>query len=71
MYKGYGDSSTKKTCEKVIAVLLREGFCKRYKGATEDLYLPDRSLTGRVKAIMSEMTQSKDDIWVQVSRLKS
>jgi len=69
MYKGYGDSATKKTCEKVIALLLREKFCQKFKGVSEDLYLPERSLTGRVKAIMSMMTQSKDPLWIEASRL--
>lgn len=70
MYKGYGDSSTKKTCEKVIGVLLKERFCQKFKGAQEDLYIPDRSLMGRVKAIMSQMTQSKDSIWLEVSKIQ-
>lgn len=69
MYKGYGDSNTKKTCEKVIALLVREKFCQKFKGATEALYVPNRSLTGRVKSIMSQMTQSKDELWAQVSRM--
>jgi hypothetical protein len=69
MYKGYGDSTSKKTCDKVIALLLRENFCQKYKGATEDLYLPNRSLTGRVRSIMSQLTQSKDQLWIEASRL--
>ncbi|WP_374240238.1 NACHT domain-containing protein [Zoogloea sp.] len=69
MYKGYGDSATKKTCDKVIALLLREKFCQKYRGVSEELYLPDRSLTGRVKAIMSMMTQSKDPLWIEASRI--
>jgi hypothetical protein len=69
MYKGYGDLSTKKACEKVVALLLRERFCDKFKGATEALYIPNRAFTGRVKALMSQLTQSKDDLWTQTSRI--
>ena len=70
MYKGYGDSTTKKTCEKVIHLLVHEGFCTKYKGQSEPIFVPNRSLTGRVQAIMSQMTTSKDPLWSQVSRIK-
>ncbi|AXT48255.1 NACHT domain-containing protein [Chromobacterium rhizoryzae] len=69
MYKGYGDSATKKTCDKVIALLLRDKFCQKYKGVSEELYLPERSMTGRVKAIMSQMTLSNDPLWIEASRI--
>jgi hypothetical protein len=46
MYKGYGDVATKKICEKVIALLLREGFCSKFQGSTEDLFVPDSGPTG-------------------------
>ena len=69
MYKGYGDSTTKKTCDKVINLLVREGFCFKYRGQTESIYVPERSLTGRVQAIMSQMTTSKDPVWLQASRI--
>jgi uncharacterized protein YjbI with pentapeptide repeats len=67
MYKGYGDSSSKKICERVIALLLRKGFCSRFPGTSEDVYAPDRSMTLRAKLMLSQMTQSKDEIWTQVS----
>lgn len=70
MYKGYGDSSTKKTCDKVIHLLVREEFCSTFKGQSEQIFLPNRSLTGRVHAIMSQMTTSKDPIWLQASRIE-
>ena len=69
MYKGYGDSATKKTCEKVIQLLVREGFCSKWKGESEPLYVPNRSLTGRVQGIMSQLTTSKDDLWSQTTRI--
>jgi hypothetical protein len=69
MYKGYGDSTTKRICEKVIALLLKERFCSKVKGSSEALYIPDRSFGGRVQAIMSQMTTSKDDLWIQASRI--
>ncbi|GEC96043.1 hypothetical protein ZRA01_21160 [Zoogloea ramigera] len=69
MYKGYGDSTTKKTCEKVMQLLIRERFCEKFKGQSEPIFVPNRSLTGRVQAIMSQMTTSKDTLWLQVSRM--
>ncbi len=69
MYKGYGDSTTKKTCEKVITLLVRDGFCTKFKGQSEPIYVPERSLTGRVQAIMSQMTTSRDPLWLQVTRI--
>ncbi|WP_156141330.1 hypothetical protein [Aeromonas dhakensis] len=70
MYKGYGDSSTKKTCEKVIHLLVSDGFCQKYKGNSEFLYIPDRAYTSRVNMIMSQLTTSDDEIWKQVSRMR-
>lgn len=70
MFKGYGDLNSKRLCEKVIHLLIKDGFCVQVPGATEDLYVPERSRTGRAKAITNEMTQSKDPLWAQVSRLE-
>jgi len=70
MYKGYGDSATKRTCEKVIHLLVQEGFCSKFKGQSEPIFVPNRSLTGRVHAIMSQMTTSKDHLWLETSRIK-
>lgn len=69
MYKGYGDLQSKRTCEKVIGILVREKFCQRIRGDTEDVYIPNRSLTGRVNAMMSQMTTSEDPVWEMVSRI--
>ena len=69
MYKGYGDSTTKKVCEKVMALLLKEHFCNKVRGSSEALYIPDRSMSGRVTAIMSKMTTSVDSLWLQASRI--
>jgi hypothetical protein len=69
MYKGYGDAATKKTCEKVIHLLVREGFCSKFKGESESLYIPNRSYTGRVQAIMNQLTTSRDDLWSQATRI--
>lgn len=69
MYKGYGDSNSKRLCEKVIALLLKERVCSKVRGSSEALFIPDRSMSGRVQAIMSQMTTSKDEIWLQVSRI--
>jgi hypothetical protein len=68
MYKGYGDSASKKICEKVIALLLRKGFCGQFKGTSEDVYVPDRSMTQRARLMLSRMTQSRDEVWLEVSR---
>ena len=68
MYKGYGDSAGKKICEKGIALLLRKGFCSRFKGTSEDVTLPGRSLTQCARLMLSQMTQSKDEVWLEVSR---
>lgn len=69
MFKGYGDSTTKKTCDKVIALLVRDGFCQKFKGVSETIYVPNRGLTGRVRAIMSQLTTSKDELWAHASRI--
>ena len=47
MYKGYGDSASKKISEKVIALILRKGFCSQFRGTCEEVYVPDRSMTQR------------------------
>jgi energy-coupling factor transporter ATP-binding protein EcfA2 len=69
MFKGFGDTGTKRICEKVIAVLVREKFCQKHRGTSEPLYVPDRSKTARVKAMMSQLTTSKDEVWALASRI--
>lgn len=68
MYKGFGDIGSKRECRRVMAILVRNGFCQKLKGATEPIYVPDRSKTGRVMAMMSQLTTSKDLIWTLASR---
>lgn len=70
MYKGYGDSTTKKTCEKVMHLLVREDFCSKFRGESGAIYVPNRSRTGEVHAIMSQLTTSKHTLWAQVSRFE-
>ena len=69
MYKGYRDASSKKICDRVIALLVRDGLCQRVRGNNDALFIPDRSQMGRVKAIMSQMTHSNDPLWAKVSAL--
>ena len=71
MFKGYADISSKRICEKVITILKRENFYAEYPGATEPLYIPNRAMTARAKVILGQITQSRDDVWLQVTRLKS
>ncbi|MGG2044890.1 hypothetical protein [Burkholderia gladioli] len=70
MYKGFGDSTSKKICEKVISALIHYKFCTRFKGSSEETFLPNRSLTPRARAIMNQMTLSKDELWAAVSRIE-
>ncbi|MBK9579098.1 MAG: hypothetical protein IPO40_18680 [Fibrobacteres bacterium] len=70
MFKGYGDLSSKKICDKVLALLVREEFCSKHKGSKECLYVPDRSKSSRAHTIMKEITHSKDNAWIQASALK-
>lgn len=70
MYKGYRDAASKKVCERVINLLIREKFCQVHKGANGSLFIPDRSKTGRVKEVMNQMTNSKDKLWEQVTELQ-
>ncbi len=70
MYKGYGDVESKRICERVIALLVRERFCEKHQGSTGALYIPNRRMTGRVKTIMSMLTTSKDDLWIKASDIR-
>lgn len=69
MFKGYRDASSKKVCDKVIHLLVKEGLCQKLRGNNDALYIPDRSQTGRVKGIMSQMTHSKDPLWATASAI--
>ena len=69
MYKGYGDSTSKKVCERVISLLLKEGFCQQYRGSNGPIYVPNRSLTGRVHSIVGQATTSKDPLWIAATKL--
>lgn len=69
MFKGFGDIESKRISEKVLGLLKNEKFCTEHPGKAEQLYIPNRSMTARAKAILNQMTQSNDPLWKRASAL--
>ena len=69
MFKGFGDIESKRISEKVLGLLKSERFCTEHQGKAEPLYIPNRSMTSRAKAIINQMTQSSDPLWKRATAL--
>jgi hypothetical protein len=69
LMRGLGQIDRSSYTAEIIKILKRERLITTGRGDHGVLYIPDRSHTGRVKAIIGELGTSKDPIWLEVSAL--
>lgn len=69
LLRGMGVSPNKQLGEKILGKLLDEKIVTRHKGDEGYIYKPQRSQAGRIKKITTDLTLSKDPLWLSVSAL--
>ena len=68
LLRGLGEYGDAKLQGQVLRVLVSSGFLRVAPGTSGKLYIPERSKTSRSSRMMSQLQQSNDDVWVEVSR---
>ena len=69
LLRGMGVSANKQLGEKILKLLLEEELITYIKGDEGKIYKPVRNKTGRIDKILTDLTLSKDSIWLTVSEL--
>lgn len=69
LLRGLGEFGDVKLQGKVLRILVSSGFLRDAPGKAGKLYIPERSKTARSLRMMSQLQQSSDDVWIEVSRL--
>jgi hypothetical protein len=69
LLRGLGEYGDAKLQGQVLRILVSSGFLREAPGKSGKLYIPERSKTARSRRMMSQLQQSNDDIWLEVSRL--
>lgn len=69
LLRGLGEFGDAKVQARVLAVLQRYGFLRQGEGTSGRLFVPERSKTSRAARMMSQLQQSDDDIWREVTAL--
>lgn len=69
LLRGMGVSANKQMGEKILNKLLDEGLITRIKGDEGYVYKPVRNQTGRIDKMLTDLTLSKDPLWVKISEI--
>jgi Cdc6-like AAA superfamily ATPase len=69
LFKGYDSSEQKKLVNKIMQVLGQNNFYEVIPGNEGKVYVPNRKMNARIQAIHSELLLSKDEIWLQISKI--
>lgn len=69
LLRGMGVSANKQMGEKILNKLLDEGLITRIKGDEGYVYKPVRNQTGRVDKMLTDLTLSKDPLWLRISEI--
>ncbi|MCF4165777.1 hypothetical protein L2U69_08995 [Zavarzinia compransoris] len=69
LLRGLGEFGDAKLQSKVLSVLIKNRFLTEAPGRSGKLFVPERSMTSRVKAMMSKLQQSDDEVWREISKL--
>ncbi|AHK70727.1 NACHT domain-containing protein [Gluconobacter oxydans] len=68
LLRGLGEYGDAKLQGKVLRILVSSEFLQEANGRSGKLYIPERSKTSRASKMMSQLQQSNDPIWLEVSR---
>jgi len=69
LLRGLGEYGDAKLQGLVLRVLVASGFLREAAGNSGRLYVPERSKTSRASRMMSQLQQSEDEVWTQISEL--
>jgi hypothetical protein len=67
LLRGLGEYGDSKLQGQVLRVLVSSDFLQEAPGKSGKLYIPERSKTSRASRMMSQLQQSDDEIWDEVS----
>ena len=71
LYRGSGNSVNKPLIDNILRILIDEKLVFKHKGKEGMIYSPERSETGRMKRIMSDLTLSTDSLWERIGKLRT
>lgn len=71
LLRGLGEKGDSKTCDKIINKMLTEGIIVKHKGHEGWIYSPNLKMTSRMVSIISDLSNSKDDLWLFATILKN
>lgn len=72
LYKGgFGEPYDRKMIDKVLAILVNEGYVEKSKDGSGFIYNPKREYTPKMKAIKDQLSLSKDPLWLKIKELDS
>lgn len=69
LLRGFGSGASRKLADKVLNLLMREGFLSRHKGDQGWIYSPSRGETARVSAMLDQLRSSRDPMWEIIGSL--
>jgi hypothetical protein len=69
LLRGLGQFGDAKLQNKILAVLCTRNFLTEAPGSSGRLFVPERSKTARAARMISQLQQSEDEVWLQVSQL--
>lgn len=67
LLRGLDSMKLKRSSEKILKLLCREGLLKKAPGKEGLLYIPQREYTRRMAEILKELTLSQDELWKQLN----
>lgn len=69
LLRGLGDKGDSKICERILNKMITEGIITKHKGDEGWIYSPNLKKTSRMVAIISDLSNSKDDLWAFASNI--
>lgn len=68
LLRGLGRLGDRSLRDEVLSLLLGQTILQRFRGDEGDVYAPVRAHTHRMQKIVSELSQSKDPLWLEISK---
>ncbi|WP_449044215.1 hypothetical protein [Paracoccus versutus] len=69
LLRGLGQYGDAKMQGKVISILQSRSFISEFPGDSGKLYIPERSKMARAGRMISQLQQSTDEVWLEVSNI--
>lgn len=70
LYKGgFGQDFDRKLIDKILNILVTDGYVEKSKDSAGYIYNPKREYTSKMKAIKDQLSLSKDPLWLKIKLL--